>query len=92
MALSYKARRRWSLFLLLVWLPLFVVVAVTVTGLFERPPIWLEVAIYAGLGLIWALPFRAVFRGVGREDPEAGAEDAPDSSAEMTSDRKNRAE
>ncbi|SFI10329.1 DUF2842 domain-containing protein [Albimonas pacifica] len=77
MALSYKARRRWSLVLLLVWLPLFVVAAVTVTGWFDRPPLWLELAIYVALGIVWALPFRAVFRGVGREDPdslpEAGA-------------------
>ena len=71
MALSYKARRRWSLVLLLVWLPLFVVAAVTVTGWFERPPLWLELAIYVVLGVVWALTFRAVFRGVGREDPES---------------------
>ena len=70
MALSYKARRRWSLVLLLVWMPLFVVAAVTVTGWFERPPLWLELAIYVVLGIVWALPFRAVFRGVGREPPE----------------------
>lgn len=75
MTLSYKARRRWALVLLLVWLPLFVVAAVTVTGLFERPPMWLELAIYVVLGVVWALPFRAVFRGVGREPPQAGPAD-----------------
>ena len=74
--MSWKTRRRLSLVLLLVWLPLFVVAAVTVTGWFDRPPIWLEVAIYAALGIVWALPFRAVFRGVGREDPNAGGESA----------------
>ena len=75
MALSYRARRRLSLVLLLVWLPLFVVAAVTITGLFDRPPLWLELVIYVVLGVIWALPFRAVFRGVGQADPEAPAED-----------------
>ncbi len=69
MALSYKARRRLSLVLLLVWLPLYVVVAVTVMNAIERPPLWLEVAIYAGLGIVWALPFRFVFRGIGKPDP-----------------------
>ena len=71
MKLSYKARRRLSLVLLLVWLPLFVVAAVTVMNWLDRPPLWLEVLIYAGLGVIWALPFRFVFRGIGKPDPDA---------------------
>ncbi len=71
MKLSYKTRRRLSLVLLLVWLPLFVVAAVTVMNWLDRPPLWLEVLIYAGLGVIWALPFRFVFRGIGKPDPDA---------------------
>ncbi len=70
MALSYKVRRRLSLLLLLVWLPLYVVVAVTLVGLLDRPPFLLELAIYIGLGVAWALPFRAVFRGTGKADPD----------------------
>ncbi|MEC9435363.1 MAG: DUF2842 domain-containing protein [Pseudomonadota bacterium] len=69
MKLSWKTRRRLSLVLLLVWLPLFVVAALYVTSLFDRPSLPVELAIYVGLGVIWALPFRAVFRGVGREAP-----------------------
>ncbi|WP_172326813.1 DUF2842 domain-containing protein [Mangrovicoccus sp. HB161399] len=68
MALSYKARRRWSLVILLVGLPLYVVAAVTIVAQFDRPSIWLELGVYVGLGLVWALPFRAVFRGVGQAD------------------------
>ncbi|MQQ07877.1 DUF2842 domain-containing protein [Epibacterium sp. SM1979] len=69
--LSYKARRRWSLVILLVGLPLYIVVAVNVVALFERPSILLELAIYIGLGILWILPFKFVFRGVGKEDPDA---------------------
>ena len=69
--LSYKARRRWSLVILLVGLPLYIVVAVNVVALFERPTILLELAIYIGLGILWILPFKFVFRGVGKEDPDA---------------------
>lgn len=69
--MTYRTRRIVSLLLLLVWLPLYVIAAVTVTGWFGRPHILLEVAIYAGLGFLWALPFRRVFRGIGRENPEA---------------------
>lgn len=74
MALGYKARRRWSLVILLIGLPAYIVAAVTLVGLFDRPPILLEVAIYVGLGFLWALPFRFVFRGVGKPDPEAPRE------------------
>ena len=69
MALGYKARKRWSLVILLVGLPVYIVAAVTLTGLFDRPPFLAELAIYVGLGFLWALPFRAVFRGVGQADP-----------------------
>jgi predicted membrane channel-forming protein YqfA (hemolysin III family) len=69
--LSWKARRRWALVVLLVGMPLYVVVATSVVALFDRPPIWLELLIYVALGIIWVLPFRALFRGVGREDPDA---------------------
>lgn len=76
MALSYKARKRWSLFILLVWMPVYVILAVTiVTRIWPdpqvRPPLPLELAIYVGLGLICFLPFRKVFLGVGQADPDA---------------------
>ncbi|MGB8623811.1 MAG: DUF2842 domain-containing protein [Paracoccaceae bacterium] len=78
MALSYKARRRWSLVILLVGLPLYIVLAVTLVDLFDRPPFLVELVIYVGLGFLWALPFRFVFRGVGQADPDAESEKAED--------------
>jgi hypothetical protein len=75
MALPYKTRRRLSLLILLVGLPLYIIVAVNVVGLFDRPPIWLELVVYIGLGILWALPFKAVFKGVGQEDPDAPPRD-----------------
>ena len=77
MALSYKARRRWSLVILLVWVPLYVVACVTVMGWLGRPSFLIELAVYLVLGLVWALPFRAIFRGIGRADPEAPGEGKP---------------
>ena len=75
MALSYKARRRWSLIILLIGLPLYVIVAVNLVDLFDRPPFLLELAIYIGLGFLWALPFKSVFLGVGQADPDSPRED-----------------
>jgi hypothetical protein len=70
-ALSYKARRRWSLIFLLVGLPLYVVAAVTLVAQFERPNLWVELAIYVGLGVLWSFPARMIFLGVGKPDPDA---------------------
>ena len=76
MALSYKARRRWALMILLVGLPLYVVVAVNVIDLVERPSVLVELAVYVGLGFLWALPFRFIFQGIGQPDPDLAGPDA----------------
>lgn len=75
MALSYKARRRWSLIILLIGLPLYIVVAVTLVNLLPRPNILLELLIYAGLGILWAIPFKFIFKGIGQADPDAPSDD-----------------
>ncbi len=72
MASSWKARRRWSLAILLLGLPAYIVVAATVVGALDRPPALAELLIYLALGILWVLPFRAVFRGIGKADPGAG--------------------
>lgn len=81
MALSYKARKRWSLVVLLVWLPIYIVIAVT---LMNRIGYWfldwgvlgkiLEFASYVFLGIAWVLPFKSVFLGVGKADPDADSD------------------
>ncbi|MCA3459313.1 MAG: DUF2842 domain-containing protein [Rhodobacter sp.] len=71
MALSYRTRRRLSLLILLVGMPLYIVAAVTILNLFDRPPFWLEIVVYVVLGFLWIVPFRAVFWGVGQTDPDA---------------------
>ncbi len=74
MALSLKARKRWSLVILLIGLPVYVVAAVSLVNWFypdplDKPALWVELAVYVGLGILWALPFKFVFRGVGQADP-----------------------
>jgi uncharacterized protein (DUF983 family) len=71
MALSYAARKRWSLVILLIGLPIYIVVAVNVIDLFDRPSLWLEILVYITLGIIWALPFKFLFKGIGQVDPKA---------------------
>lgn len=74
MPLSYKARRRWSLVVLIVGLPVYIVMAIAIIALFDRPPILLELFIYVALGVAWAFPLKAVFKGIGKPDPDADQE------------------
>lgn len=70
MNLGYRARKRLALLILLVGMPLYVVVAVSLVNALDRPPVWAELAVYVALGFLWILPFRAVFRGLGQPDPD----------------------
>lgn len=70
-SLSYKARRRWSLVILLLGMPAYIVAAVTLVNWIDRPSMLVELIVYVGLGILWVIPFKFVFRGVGQADPEA---------------------
>ncbi|MEM9100242.1 MAG: DUF2842 domain-containing protein [Pseudomonadota bacterium] len=69
--MSYKMRKLLCALILIVGLPLYIIGATLVIDLFERPPIFVELIVYVVLGILWALPFRRLFRGIGREDPDA---------------------
>lgn len=70
--MNLKTRKRLSLLILLIGLPLYVVAAVSLVNWmdvrFGRQPILVELAVYVILGILWALPFRRVFTGIGREE------------------------
>ncbi|QIE42441.1 DUF2842 domain-containing protein [Rhodobacteraceae bacterium SC52] len=69
MALSYKARRRWSLVILLIGLPVYIVTSITIMNALGRPPMVVELLVYVLLGVVWAVPFKFVFKGIGKPDP-----------------------
>ena len=70
MALSYKARRRWSVVILMIGLPIYIVVAVTIVNMMNRPHVLIELLVYVGLGIAWAIPFKPIFKGIGQADPD----------------------
>jgi hypothetical protein len=70
MALSYKSRRRWALVILLIGLPVYIIMAVSIVGLLERPGVLVELLIYVVLGVVWAVPFKFIFKGIGQADPD----------------------
>ncbi len=71
MALSYKARRRWSLVVLLIWLPFYIIVVASIMTTIPRLPMLVELLIYLVLGVAWAIPFKFIFKGIGKEDTDA---------------------
>ena len=70
MSVTYKTRKRIALLILVVGMPLYVIFAVSVMSNIDRLPKWLELPVYVFLGVAWALPFRWVFLGIGKEDPD----------------------
>lgn len=73
--MSLKTRKLLCLLVLLVGLPIYIVASIWVISLFERPSFLVEILVYVVLGILWALPFRSLFRGVARADPADGASD-----------------
>ena len=70
--MSYRLRKFLCVVVLVVGLPVYIVAAWMVVASFERPHMLVEIAIYLALGVLWALPLRWLFRGIGRPDPDAG--------------------
>ena len=67
--MDYKTKRKLSLLILLVGLPLYSVLVVTVMAFLVNLPTFLELFIYVFWGIIWVFPLKVVFRGVGQSDP-----------------------
>ena len=75
MALSYKARKKLSLAILVLGVPGYIVVCVTVMNWLypdplNRPSVLVELGIYLALGVVWALPLKPIFKGIGQADPD----------------------
>jgi hypothetical protein len=73
--MSYKTRKRLAIFILLVGLPVYIVAAVNVVEWFGRPSFLVELFVWIALGIVWALPLKAVFKGIGQADPDAPPRD-----------------
>ena len=69
--MSHKLKRRLSLLILIVGLPVYIILIVNLISSFDRPNFVVELFIYLLSGVVWAFPLKSVFRGVGQaeEDP-----------------------
>jgi hypothetical protein len=77
--MTFKARKRLALFVLVVGLPIYIVLAATIMSIMLNQEIrfaWpIEVLIYVVLGIGWAFPLKWVFKGIGQPDPNAPPEE-----------------
>lgn len=64
---SHKTRKGLALFILIIGLPIYIVLASSLVTWLGRPPILVELLVYVVLGVVWALPFKWVFLGVGQD-------------------------
>lgn len=86
--LSYKARKRWALVVLVVGMPVYIVLAVTLVNALGRPHIAVEFLVYVGLGFAWIFPFKGLFKGIGQADPDGEAPKWDDDHLKERDDRK----
>ena len=64
---SYRLKRFLAILVLLLWLPFYIVLVLNILALFERPSLVVELLVYVMAGVLWALPFKALFKGVGQQ-------------------------
>ena len=68
--MSYKLKRRLSLLILVVGLPVYIILIINLISSFDRPNFVVELLIYLLSGVVWAFPLKSVFRGVGQAEEE----------------------
>ncbi|MCQ0969868.1 DUF2842 domain-containing protein [Paracoccus sp. TK19116] len=70
--MDLKTRKRLSLIILVLGLPGYVVIAWMLLAWlgdrFGRLSWWAELLVIVVLGVIWILPFKRVFTGVGKDE------------------------
>lgn len=72
-SMSYKSRKRLALLSLVVGMPVYVVIAVTVMNAIASTewPMFVELIVYIALGIGWIFPLKKIFLGIGQPDPDA---------------------
>jgi hypothetical protein len=71
MALSYKARRRWSLLILLIGMPVYIIIVANLVAFLPELSKIVEFFMYVVLGIVWIIPVKFIFMGIGQEEPDA---------------------
>ena len=57
-------RKKLAYFILLIFLPIYIVFVVTIISFLDRFNIWVELLVYVLLGIVWVFPFKFAFKGL----------------------------
>lgn len=70
--MDLKTRKRLSILILVLGLPGYIIIAWMILGWlgdrFGRLPFLAELGVIVVLGIIWILPFKRVFSGIGKDE------------------------
>lgn len=70
--MDLKTRKRLSLLILVLGLPGYIIIAWMILGWlsdrYGRLPMLAELAVVVVLGIIWILPFKRIFTGIGKDE------------------------
>ena len=58
-------KKKLAYIVLFVVLPGYIIGVVSLISLFDRLNLWLELGIYIFSGMLWVLPFKFIFKGLG---------------------------
>ncbi len=83
MAIQYTTRRRLALAILVIGLPVYIGLVWWGISLLGDMPIWVEFGVYVIAGVAWAIPLKAIFKGVGKPPPPTEINRVNDDDAHM---------
>ncbi|MFA8442312.1 DUF2842 domain-containing protein [Yoonia sp.] len=73
--MTFKARKRLAIFVLVIGLPVYIAIAATIMSNMMsqqiQMPKTIEFLVYLLLGIGWAFPLKWIFKGIGQPDPDA---------------------
>ena len=62
--LNKNLRKKLAYLILLIFLPVYIIVAVSIMNYLGQLNIWIELIIYVLLGVLWIFPFKFIFKGL----------------------------
>ena len=62
--LNRNLRKKLAYLILLIFLPVYIIIAVSIMNYLGQLNIWIELIIYVLLGVLWIFPFKFIFKGL----------------------------
>jgi len=62
--LNRNFRKKLAYLILFFFLPVYIIVAVSIMNYLGQLNMWIELIIYVLLGVLWIFPFKFIFKGL----------------------------